>query len=524
MTQRSATPAQRAPLCTLRDSIFDVVVVGAGINGCSAAQHLAAAGYHVLLLDKGDIASGSSGRSSGLLHCGLRYLEPSPDLWTFAKRPDRLVIALKMARQAMKDRSAFVTSKPGQAKLFTFYFPVYRNTSFKKWQIDLALKTLEAIGGDRQVPLGRLSLARDQVAAHPLLRHLRDRDALAGVAGFREYRFDWPERIAVDLALDARDLGARLHTYTRVERLERRDDGHWVSHLKDSLTGETTHVTSPIVLNTAGIWMDGLLGRGGRAVKPLINGTKGAHIAFKLAPELAGFGIATINRIGLPFYVVPWRGLHYVGPTETPYDSPLDQVAANDQDIAFLLDEAKHLLPGLGLRRQDILFTWAGVRPLGADPRFPEGKRAREIHDLADQGLPNVLAMTAGPIMTHRSAGRELTEAVRPRLAPTRDPVALTHRARVFPENQNAPPLLDHFPDIKESHVAFAAEHELPESLCDIMVRRIGALWSETNGWEAAPRAAEIAGERLGWDEARRAREVEAYRSFLKIAVGRQDL
>jgi len=100
---------------------------------------------------------------------------------------------------------------------------------------------------------------------------------------------------------------------------------------------------------------------------------------------------------------VPWRGMHYFGPTETVYDGNIDDIRPEEEEIEFLRAEANYLLPGLALKRSDILFAWAGVRPLTWDPTLPDGKRSREVHDLKSEGLPGVYAMTAGPIMTHRS-------------------------------------------------------------------------------------------------------------------------
>ena len=113
----------RPPLSPIDARRFDVAVIGAGVNGASAAQHLAGAGYSVLLVDKGDFCSGSSSRSSRLLHCGLRYLAPGGSLWDFAFHPSRLKVALGMARQAMLSRRQFVQTTPERVKPLNFSLP-----------------------------------------------------------------------------------------------------------------------------------------------------------------------------------------------------------------------------------------------------------------------------------------------------------------------------------------------------------------------------------------------------------------
>src|SRR5947209_7521896 len=123
----------RPPLSKLDGENFDVAIIGAGVNGASAAQHLSAAGYSVLLVDKGDFASGSSSRSSGLLHCGLRYLAPGSSIWEFVRHPGRLAAALRMAKQAMESRAQLVTTAPERVRPMKFFFPIYKDGPYATW-------------------------------------------------------------------------------------------------------------------------------------------------------------------------------------------------------------------------------------------------------------------------------------------------------------------------------------------------------------------------------------------------------
>ncbi len=507
----------RRPLGELAGKSFDVAVIGAGVNGASAAQHLAASGYRVVLLDKGDFASGSSSRSSRLLHCGLRYLAPGTSAWEFLLHPSRLATALRMARQAMASRSQFVATTPERARALKFAFPIYRGGPYAAWQVDLAFKILESLG-PKDLPLDYRRLPPGEVRSTPLLKWLREPERLQSVAMFREYQFEWPERIALDAVLDAERMGAVVRNYTAVKGLERLGERGWRLHLEDGLEpGKTAEVSAALVLNMAGIWIDRVnasVGGGGRARRKIL-GTKGIHIMIRLPPDCRDYGIATLNRENEGLYCVPWRGLHYFGPTETVYEGELDDIRPLEEEIAFLIAEANHLLPALALKRSDVLFAWAGVRPLTYDPALPKGKRSRELHDLAADGMPGVLAMTAGPIMTHRSAGLEATAAVRRRLPPSGEPQALSYAARLYPENQNSPPLLDDWTQVKLADLRTAAEREHATSLADLLFRRTGAGWTASMAAAAAPRAAEAVADILGWDEARIAAEVVEYRTYV---------
>lgn len=515
----------RDPIAALDGRDFDVVIVGAGVNGAGAAKTLTAEGYSVLLLDKGDFASGSSGRSSGLLHCGLRYLEPNPTLWNFVKRPDKLAVALRMAREAMRDRHDFVTARPDNAVPYMSHFPIYQDSHFKTWQLDGALRVLDFLGRDAPTPLERGWVPLDTIRDHPLLRHLRDHDRLAGVARFREYRFDWPERITMDLVLDARHGGAEARNHAAVSALRREGKG-WRCEVTDGPTGETATVRAGVVLNTAGIWIDEVNATAPSGDGRYITGTKGAHIVLRAPPELADQGIVSLNSLKEPIYGVPWRGLFYFGPTETHYAGDKDAIRVTEEEVDFLLAEANHLLPGLGLTRDDLLFTWAGVRPLGHDPGYPEGKRSRDIHDLALNGMPDVLAMTAGPIMTHRSVGRAFLKVVSPRIGPSGPRREVERPDRGFSENTNAKPLTEseEGPRLTEAHVIACAKGEAPLGLTDLMVRRLGLTWSADQGRDTAVRVAELAAPVLGWDAAQVALEVETYHRYLATVHGMPDI
>ena len=215
-------------------------------------------------------------------------------------------------------------------------------------------------------------------------------------------------------------------------------------------------------------------------------------------------------------FVAPWRGLHYIGPTETVYEGDLDDVHATEDEIAWQLEEANFLLPGANFKRSDVLFTWAGVRPLTYDPEQPLGARARLIHDLVDEGMPNMLALTAGPIMTHRSAGQEATAEIAKRVAPSGRSQKISYAAKMFPENQNSPPLMHDHPSVKLADLRYSAENEQPANLVDLLFQRTGVGWTATMGRDAARQAAETVADVLGWDKDRVDSEVSAYHAHLE--------
>jgi glycerol-3-phosphate dehydrogenase len=504
----------RRPLQDLNGRRFDVTVIGAGVNGASATQHLAAAGYEALLIDKGDYGSGSSSRSSRLLHCGLRYFAPGSTIWEFARHPSRLKTAVRMAHLAMQARRQLVMTAPERTRQLNFHFPIWMTGNYRRWQVKFGLRVLEHMAPS-DVPLEGRILTPAAAAQIPLVNRLRDLHKLEGIGAFREYQFDWPERLCIDAVMDAARLGAVVRNYTLATKLARAG-ADWEIELIDLIEAkQTVRVRSAVVLNMAGVWIDKVNASSGMPRPRKILPTKGIHIMVQLPPECVDNGIVTFNRRNEPLYCIPWRGMHYFGPTETVYDGDLDDVRPTETEIEDLLTECDDLLPSLRLTRKDVLFSWAGVRPLSYDPALPNGKRSREVHDLTSAGMPGVFAMSAGPIMTHRSAGTEMVDVVARHLKASHSVRSVDYSARQFPDNQNSPPLIADWSHVKISDLRYAAEHEHVVSLVDLLFRRVGVGWTKSMGCDAAKRAAEAVADVLGWDKERVEAEVQAYRQYL---------
>jgi glycerol-3-phosphate dehydrogenase len=508
----------RPLLETLSGRRFDVCIIGGGANGTSSAQHLTAAGYKVLMVEKGDYGSGSSSRSSRLLHCGLRYLAPGTSLFEYVRHPSRLRLALRMAKLSMEARRQMVLTTPERVREMNFHFPIWKESTYRPWQVGIGLKLLASMApGD--VPLNQRMLGPAAAGRIPLVKELRDWDHLQGVGAFSEYQLEWGERLCVDAALDAERMGAAVRNYTAATQLKRLDDG-WEVELTDMPTAASTTVRATVILNMAGIWIDEVNGRSGAPRPRTVFGTKGCHIVVQLPPECARNGIVTFNSHDEPFYCIPWRGLHYFGPTETAYEGDLNKIRVEEEEIAFLLHEANHLLPSIRIQRSDVLSTWAGVRPLSFDPAFPKGKRSRDVHDLSSAGMPGAYAMTAGPLMSMRSGGLEIVDLLREKLKPSGESQPLSYAAPSYPQDAASAPVVADWPRARYSDLVFAARHEHATNLCDLMFGRVGAAWTKTMGYEAADQVAQTVAPIFGWDAARTAEETREYRDRLTRIYG----
>jgi len=496
----------RPDIADLDGTAYDTVVIGGGINGASASQHLAAAGYKVLLVEKGDFGGGSTSRSTRLMHCGLRYFETPAPIRDFALAPGKLLTALRMARASMEMRGELATDSAPRLRPFTMLFPLHRDGAYRGWHLDVAFRVLGRYG-PRDVPLNYRRVPADKARDLPFVAEMRDPDRLSSVASFTEYLFDWPERLCMDAVLDAQRLGAVARNGTAATAMAR-ENGRWAVPLEDTATGGTARARAPCVLNMAGIWIDRVNAAARPKTRRLIFGTKGVHLAVRLPPAFRDHGIATVNSLGEPHYVVPSQGgLHHIGPTETVFEGDPDDIRPEAAERDFLLEETRHALPGLKIGPDDLVYAWAGVRPLGNDPAFPKGKRSADVHDLGADGMPGVFALTGGPVMTHRTAGRRLVEAVagviRPS-GPARAPDYTPHRPH---EETNAPPFLDDG-RLKLSDLVHAVTEEQATSLWHVLVARTGAFYHARLTGDDIRRAAEAVSAHLGWDADRIEREV----------------
>ncbi len=498
---------------TLHREHFDVVVIGAGINGASAIQHLASAGYRCLIVDKGDFASGASGRSSRMLHIGLRYFETPHPLLHFGLRPGRLVTAVRLARQAMAAVEEHLADAADRIWPYRMCFPIYRDDPVKRWHVAAGLRLLSLLGKGR-VHLDPEMVDRDYASKIPFFDDLRDTGSVRAIACYREFKFDWPERFCLDMLLDAERNRAVLANYCTAELGERDGKDGWTVtlHSTGNPSLKPAFVHASLVLNMAGTWIDDILpSHRGRIVR----GTKGAHIVVEMPERYRGFGIATLSRLNQPFYILPLhKNLYSVGVTETLFEGDATDVACSDDEIDYLIDETNHVLPGRALRRPDVLRSWAGVRPLTYSATEPMGTRTRELHDLAGRGFPGVFALTGGPIMTHRSSGRLVLDTVAKRLPPSAPPGRIDFAPYRFSTGENSPPLLADEPEVRVSDIEFGVLKEHAKSLTDVLLRRTGLAWRRNLTRSEAELAAGVVAPLLDWSKEEKRVQVEAFMAF----------
>ncbi len=503
---------------------FDLIIIGAGINGAGIARDAAMRGLKVLLLDKGDICSGTSSWSTRLIHGGLRYLEHGE---------------LGLVRESLRERETLLRIAPHLVRPLPILIPIYSNRSRGPWTIRAGMLAYDLLSYDRELP-GHSMLAPSEVLERaPGL----SASGLQGAAIYYDALVEFAERLVLENALSALEHGATILTYSEVVEFSH-EDGFLKGVKFKNADGEHVHVNSQLVINASGPWVDRVLAGSGFLSKQLIGGTKGSHVIvarFPGAPSTAIYVEAEQDR--RPIFIIPWSGKYLIGTTDSRYEGCLDRVEIDNSEIRYLLSEVNRLIPAAELSCDSILFTYSGVRPLPAtDDEDEQGITRRHfIHEHSEpRGL---ISLIGGKLTTYRSLAEQTVDVCLRRLGMKarrcttaeallpgaqvsagqgQDRLTRVYGSRTAQVSQLAKEderLLEVFDEETgaiAAEVVFAFRHELARTLIDALMRRTMVGLNSTCGLNAVEAAAQIGCEYFGWSRERKRREVAEYRSYVE--------
>jgi glycerol-3-phosphate dehydrogenase len=523
---------------------FDAIIVGAGINGAGIARDAALRGLRVLLLDKGDIAGGTSSWSTRLIHGGLRYLEYGE---------------LGLVRESLRERELLLRHAPHLVRPLPMLIPIYAQASRGPLTIRAGMLAYDLLSFGKSLdPHRMLSPEETLRRAHGL-----SQVGLRGAALYYDAQVEYAERLVLENALDARDHGATVHTYARVDRLIMDEGSVRGVEFTDLLEGSGGHIArAPLTVNVAGPWVDQLIQAGlAHPVRRLIGGTKGSHLVvreFPGAPLCALYVEAALD--GRPFFIIPWNGQYLIGTTDLRYEGDLDRVEASDEEIDYLLRETNRVVPAANLTRASILYTYSGVRPLAFTAGAQEKGITRRhfIHDHAPE-VGGLLSIVGGKLTTYRHLSEQAVDVIfvkldrkSPACMTARKPLpgASTDDFAAFSEEFKNKSLLP--ASVNErllriygtrallvleialggdallsepfspstgaigAEILYAFRHEMARTLSDCLMRRTMVGLGPAMGFGDDERAALIAQKYLGWSGNDAEREVAAYREYVK--------
>ena len=547
----------------IRDYPFDLIVVGAGINGAGIARDAAMRGLSVLLLDKGDIADGTTQWATRLIHGGLRYLEH---------------YEVPLVRESLRDREILFHIAPHLVRPLGFMIPIYERAKHGPLMVRLGMIAYDVLSFDKSVGNHRMFSPEEALEREPGL----NREGLMGAAFYYDGQVEYAERIAVENAISAREHGALVLNYAKVERLIVEDGDVRGVEFTDVLDGESYEAHAPVTLNVAGPWVDEVLsGMDGGTQTRMIGGTKGSHLVvdpFPGAPKGEALYVEA-RKDGRPYFIVPWNGRYLIGTTDIRYEEDLDYVSADEDEIDYLIEETNHVIPEANLSRDAILFTYSGIRPLPYQPEGAEGgvTRSHIVYDHAKgrgvgtkrtgigEGVPRVgglISIIGGKLTTYRNLSRQTVDMVYKKLdldppesrtarvplpggaVGDFDAFAAGFKVTSGLTDELAERLLKLYgaraPDVLEmagedpslrmplgesatvetgllgAEVLYAFRREMAQTLSDVLLRRTLVGLGPRVGLDVDEAAARVAVKHLGWSEDRARSEVEAYRRYVE--------
>jgi glycerol-3-phosphate dehydrogenase len=518
---------------------FDMIVVGGGITGCGIARDAAVRGLRVVLLEMNDFASGTSSRSSRLVHGGVRYLEHG---------------YMHLVFEASAERRRLLRLAPHLVRPLKFSWPVYKGARVPLWKLVAGLAIYDLLALFRNVGRHRVLSAGWMKREQPAVRS----DGLVGGATYYDAGTD-DTRLTLAVAMDARDRGAVMLNHTKVERLVIEHDLARGVEARDALTGQTMVFRAPMIVNATGPWSDGFRALEGAPERANVHGSKGVHIAVPRG-RIGNRGAFTLlsPKDGRVMFVLPGEAQTIIGTTDTFTSAPPEVIRASEADVHYLLDAANHFFPNARLDRDDVVSAWAGIRPLAASDDKDPGSASRE-HTISVTPA-GVVTITGGKLTTFRimaaqtvdralksarlpfrpSATAELPigwDAPRPRWDVAALALGITAAMRERPNDDRIPRMVTRYgsrwrdalstidrsdADAERIHpehsyrfgdLRFACEHEMARTLGDLLIRRTHlAFERQDNAVALAPRIAEYIAPILGWSATDVARHLDLYK------------
>ncbi len=472
---------------SLAQATFDLLIIGGGIVGSGIARDAAMRGLKVGLIEQHDFAFGTSSRSSRLLHGGLRYLAQG---------------RIGLVHEASVEKKIIHHIAPHLAKPLPFIFPTYRgNKNWVPWQLKIGVKIYDLLCGGRNLGHSAWLNKTEVLEKVPGL-------APAGLNGAVRYYdgFTNDARLTIDTLRSAARSGATILNYCRFKNAAR--DEHWHCEVEDRLDQETFQISARAVVNATGPWADGLPHSG---VKLRI--TKGIHLVVERTrvPVPETVVMTEGKRI---LFAIPWGERTIIGTTDTDYTGSLDHVTASTEDVSYVLQITNQFFPNAKLSAVDVISTWAGLRPLIADPDGKPSDISRG--HVIRSPEPCWWDVAGGKLTTYRLMAEQTVDQIVKRLRRSHE---LSHY--ISPCGTAHEPLLPAAdiagvsgilpPEFNRQAVEHFCANEWSVHLDDVMVRRTSWRYYHHDAAQKAGRVADWMAELLGWSGATRAAELERY-------------
>ncbi len=505
------------------DSV-DILIVGGGATGLSAALDAQSRGHSVVLVERHDFAKGSSSRSTKLVHGGVRYLRQGN---------------ISLVRDALRERALLLRNAPHLVKSSDFIIPCSR-----RWEVPyylFGLKIYDLLAGKLGMAPSRSLSASETMELLPGLGG----NGLKGGVVYQDCQFD-DTRLALTLALTATSRGAILLNYFRCDDLLKEGDRVTGVRASDLESGRVHEIRARCVINATGVFVDALRGMDDPAAKPLVSQSQGVHLVLP-ATFLPGDRALMVPKTddGRVFFAVPWNGRIIVGTTDTLVPRVELEPRPLEEEISFLLRHAARFLA----RKPsacDVLSVYTGLRPL-VNRSARRGRSASISRDHFIQASESgMITITGGKWTTCRKMAEDVIDVAEQHSGLPRLP-CITHNLPLHGSGDDLPPtgdplrvygtdasrihdLLNKDPDLARplhprlpvlrAEVVWQARHEMARSVEDVLARRTRCLTLDARASaEVAKDVGFLLADALGWTAAQRKTSVEEFLGLASASV-----
>jgi glycerol-3-phosphate dehydrogenase len=366
--------------------LFDLIVIGGGITGAGVARDAALRGLSCLLLEKGDFASGVTSKTTRLIHGGLRYLAN---------------LEMGLVAESLRERAILRKQVPYLINPMSILMPIYRGDPHGRAVISMGIHLYDMLSHEKDIPHYFTSGRAKTLSFEPRLSG----EGLQGCAMFYDHQIRMPERLVIENLVSAQDAGATLLNYVQAEKIVETRDSVMVT-ARDLSSSESRTYRSRVLINAAGPWIDSVREIANINDKKIIYPTKGIHLVMQKLSDQALF---VTSRDGRMFFVVPMGAYSLIGTTDTKYKGNLDEVHAEQEDVNYLLNESRRVLPGLDISRNMIFYTYAGIRPL-AFTGDRESRISRK-HRVIREGISGrIITIAGGKLTTYRKMAKDVVD------------------------------------------------------------------------------------------------------------------
>jgi glycerol-3-phosphate dehydrogenase len=367
---------------------YDLLVVGGGITGAGVARDAASRGLRVLLVEAGDFASGTSSRSSKLVHGGIRYLEN---------------LEFRLVHEALTERRTLLEIAPHLVHPLRFMIPIYKKSRVGLMKMEAGMILYDVLSAFEAPKLHELKMRKATMRREPLLRS----DELTGSVTYSD-AFMEDDRLVVETLRSAREFGATCLSYVKATKVHEQKDICLVD-LKDVEGQKTYQIRARQVMGCLGPWTDIFGQQALDRWKNVLRPTKGVHLVFdrRRIPVSQAIVMAVEERI---VFVIPRDNVVIVGTTDTDFQNDPSDVNTDSADVTYLLGVTNKYFPTLMLQKSDIMSCYSGVRPLVKSSAESESKTSRE-HEIFDHS-PRVTLVAGGKYTTYRAMAEEIVERV----------------------------------------------------------------------------------------------------------------